>query len=131
KQKKMINAILIKVDKDVVPRCYIVKDSKLISFQVSDDFSEIMQATGLSDLNNKEIFEGDILYRKVYDTLIGDTLGKWLHEYVEVEWKNGGWFAKDELLSYQLTDGVDKNGRYQTAFVCVGNIYENHYLIEV
>lgn len=100
--------------------------------EVIFDDIELMQSTGLKDKNGVEIFEGDILHRKVHVILLGTDLNKWVDEYVHVEWKYGGWHVGEDLLEFVLEEGIDRHtGCTQTALEVLGNIYENPELLEV
>lgn len=91
----------------------------------------LMQSTGLKDKNGVEIFEGDILHRKVHVILLGTDLNKWVDEYVHVEWKYGGWHVGEDLLEFVLEEGIDRHtGCTQTALEVAGNVYENPELLE-
>lgn len=91
---------------------------------------EIMQSTGLKDKNGVEIFESDILHRKVHVILLGTDLNEWIDEYVRVEWKYGGWHVGEDLMEFVLEGGPDCNtGCYQTAMEVIGNIYEQPELL--
>ena len=91
-----------------------------------------MQSTGLKDKNGVEIFEGDIVHRKVHLVLFGSDLNKWIDEYACVEWKYGGWHVGEDLLDFILDEGVDRHTLCrQTAIEIAGNIYENPELLEV
>ncbi|ATV34654.1 YopX family protein [Fusobacterium pseudoperiodonticum] len=77
---------------------------------------ELMQYTGLKDKNNKEIYEGDILF---------ESFGE---RYYKVVFENGGFRAEfkgdfDEH-SFDLIDVVAQGCEI------VGNIYENSELIK-
>lgn len=71
---------------------------------------KIMQYTGLKDKNNKEIYEGDILF---------ESSGE---EYFKVVFEDGSFRAEDDKYSLDLED---------YAHICevVGNIYENPELL--
>ena len=78
---------------------------------------ELMQYTGLKDKNNKEIYEGDILF---------ESFGE---RYYKVVFENGGFRAEfkgdfDEH-SFDLIDVVAQGCEI------VGNIYENPELLKV
>ena len=93
---------------------------------------ELMQSTGLKDKNGVEIFEGDIVHRRVHLVLFGSDLNKWIDEYACVEWKYGGWHVGEDLLDLILDEGVDRHTLCrQTAIEIAGNIYENPELLEV
>lgn len=95
------------------------------------DEVELMQSTGLKDKNGVEIFEGDILHRKVHVILLGTDLNKWVDEYAYVEWKYGGWHVGEDLLEFVLEEGIDHHtGCKQTALEVIGNIYENPDLLD-
>ncbi|EOS7761135.1 hypothetical protein FAE01_RS07010 [Enterococcus hirae] len=96
------------------------------------DDIELMQSTGLKDKNGVEIFEGDILHRRVHVILSGTNLNEWVDEYIHVEWKYGGWHVGEDLLQFVIEEGIDRHTFFrQTAVEVVGNIYENSELLEV
>jgi len=77
---------------------------------------ELMQYTGLKDKNNKEIYEGDILF---------ESFGE---RYYKVVFENGGFRAEFKVdfdeHSFDLIDVVAQGCEI------VGNIYENPELME-
>ena len=93
---------------------------------------ELQQFTGLKDKNGKEIYEGDILRRKVYEDA----------EYSTgfVDWRYGG-FCLQEIKMAQLQ--INDDYKYQDEFYMqdginfswefcevIGNLYENPELLE-
>lgn len=82
----------------------------------------LMQYTGLKDKNGKEIYEGDLMmtddmYHDYEDGVAINALpdGK----IVQVEFRDGAFFARDEFLF-----------EFATAWEIIGNIYENPELLE-
>ena len=86
-----------------------------VSYREFNDI-ELIQYTGLKDKNNKEIYEGDILF---------ESFGE---RYYRVIFKNGSFsteFKGDfEEYSFDLIDVVAQSCEV------VGNIYENPELME-
>lgn len=82
-------------------------------YYLNADFDEIelMQYTGLKDMDGKEIYEGDILFESFRE------------EYFKVVFENGSFRAEVDEYSLDLED---------YAHICevVGNIYENPELLE-
>lgn len=78
---------------------------------VSTEDIELMQYTGLKDMREKEIYEGDILF---------ESFGE---KYYKVVFENGSFRAEIEEYSLDLMD---------VAHCCeiIGNIYKNPELIK-
>lgn len=72
---------------------------------------ELIQYTGLKDMMEKEIYEGDILF---------EILGE---EYFKVIFENGSYRAENEEYSLDLSE-------YAHFCEIVGNVYENLELIK-
>jgi uncharacterized phage protein (TIGR01671 family) len=73
---------------------------------------ELMQYTGLTDKNGKEIYEGDIIHLK-FGELNANLVVKW-DKYMGLKYHNGGWTS---LVH------VDTHGEV------IGNIFENPELL--
>jgi len=69
---------------------------------------ELMQYTGLTDKNGKEIYEGDIIHLK-FSELNANLVVKW-DKYMGLKYHNGGWTSMVH---------VDTHGEV------IGNIFEN------
>lgn len=87
------------------------------------DEIELMQSTGLRDMNNREIFEGDIVqFEDCYE--VSDFL------YINtgiIEWCQGGFYVtnRDSVSMEDLLDGD------LLEVTIIGNVYENPELLEV
>lgn len=85
------------------------------------DEIELMQSTGLKDKNGKEIFEGDILAVEADDGVI----------ILKVSWddEHALFVIKTKKFNEEtaLAELVDDNSY---PFEVIGNIYENHELLE-
>ncbi|WP_335969228.1 YopX family protein [Fusobacterium polymorphum] len=92
----------------------VYKDT--VSYRKFEDI-ELMQYTGLKDKNNKEIYEGDVLF---------ESFGE---RYYKVVFENGSFRAEFEgdfeEYSFDLIDVVAQGCKI------VGNIYENPELLKV
>lgn len=78
---------------------------------------ELMQSTGLKDKNNKEIFEGDILFGHAGEDFL---------EIVEFDIEEGKWTRRDIWYNSKLD--LSENNEFMEI---IGNIYENPELLEV
>lgn len=113
---------------------YTIKDElqSYVDYNVLVDKDSIGQYIGLSDINDKEIFEGDILVENRYPYYSNEKLN-----YVGiVEFKYSSWKVvlkcvdKDKYgISDGLTDiNIDNDG-FQNMEI-IGNIYQNPELLE-
>jgi len=80
------------------------------------DTIKLMQFTGLSDKNGKEIYEGDIVSWKPTRGELISTIA-WSDE-------NGGWVAL-----HSPTEGKKVDQMYMDNFEVIGNIHENKDLL--
>lgn len=113
---------------------YITKDElqSYVDYNVLVDENTIGQYIGLSDINDKEIFEGDILVENRYPYFSNEKLN-----YVGiVEFKYSSWKVVLKCINkdkYGISDGltdinVDNDG-FQNMEI-IGNIYQNPELLE-
>lgn len=94
-------------------------------------YRNLMQYTGLKDINGVEIYEGDIVHRRTHLVLYGSDLDDMVDNYYLVEWKYGGWHIGEDLIDLVSEAGI--NGQTlceETALQVVGNIYENPELLQ-
>ena len=88
--------------------------------RVSFDDVELMQYTGVKDKNGKEIYEGDIVLIKLYET------STW-HKTV-VGFKKGAFIA--DLIDKEDYVYIFHHGFTGDDFEIIGNVYENKNLLE-
>lgn len=103
----------------------IINDVKNEAFNEFFDEEEfvLMQSTGLKDKNGKEIYEGDIIEKKV----------RYFPTYrIEKEREIVEWFNNDTTGFYPFNDYNLETDRYNFSkdFEVIGNIYENKELIK-
>jgi len=99
-------------------------------FPGTPDAFIVMQYTGLKDMNGKEIYEGDII--DIHQTVNGCNL-------FVIVWSDIGFSARyliDGEISREYEYGIEELldvyiGKYEKSVEVVGNIYENHELLEV
>ena len=113
-----------------------------LALSADDGFYSIMQSTGLEDKNGKEIFEGDILkfndewaeydYCGYVDGVtegincVEVVRGEACFEFGKTKLPESALFAiEDEHFKFK--DFIKDEGR---KFEIIGNIYENHELLE-
>ena len=80
---------------------------------------ELMQFTGLTDKNGREIYEGDIFQEKTKNPKTGKRVPSWC-----VVWKDG--MFTDEFGDKTLGELL----RYSLEIEVLGNIYENPELLK-
>ena len=91
-----------------------------------NDYNILMQCTGLKDKNGKLIYEGDVLYENMINTVFPK--GK----YWIVEWNNNNAQFFIELINKtgnSLTDTWHL-ARHNLDYEVIGNIYENKELLD-
>jgi uncharacterized phage protein (TIGR01671 family) len=114
----------------------IIKDSQTLGCK--DDDWQIQQYTGLTDKNNKEIYEGDILR---FDPDIRDLIGGnciysnlghvWIYSLadgVTISY-NHPYSEMSDSWSDIVARGIGEN--HPLSYEVVGNIYENPELLNV
>lgn len=91
---------------------------------------EFMQYTGLLDKNGKEIYEGDIVHYRDYDTNIN-------HNRPGDDWEKSGTayieFNEGAFKLYELEDGDIEHGALIEEWAdceIIGNVYQNPELLE-
>ena len=87
-----------------------------LEIAIKDGGCELMQFTGLTDRNGKEIFEGDVISHKVHPNVRG-----------EVYYEDGGFFFNHykEFKTSSLRDW-----HMGSAMEVLGNIYSNPELLK-
>lgn len=90
----------------------------------------IMQSTGLTDKNGKEIFEGDLLRWEYSDGSGGGVVqvkrcdsGSWYREFVSGN-DTSDYYASDAFIIHMARENPYVTHAHQTCEV-IGNIYEN------
>lgn len=86
-------------------------------FLPNSEGNKVMQYTGIKDINNKEIYEGDIVEIYPMD-LFENTVFKG-----EVKFSDGSWIVDNEKDCKYLFTETDENK-------VIGNIYENEELLK-
>jgi uncharacterized phage protein (TIGR01671 family) len=91
----------------------------------SEDFSEVMQYTGLKDKNGVEIYENDILYSKSELKTVRDMKGTGVYKetFSKVYFENGCFKTSDSIgsISKEIVEEF---------YEVIGNVYENPELIK-
>ena len=106
---------------DYLTKPFTLDDVVMGKVQFTTKDSTVMQYTGLKDKNGKEIYEGDIIYRKT--RLFSDSPWKEVRYVIRFDEKEGAFLA----------DGITGLRHYfeiRDPFEVIGNIYENPELIK-
>jgi len=90
---------------------------------------ELMQFTGLTDLNGTEIYEGDIIAYSYREKQGDETVRIVKEKGHEVVYKNGCFFLNNEPLGYEWEEDKFVECDTQKWATVIGNIYENSELI--
>jgi uncharacterized phage protein (TIGR01671 family) len=102
-------------------------------YKVMDIDAKLMQYTGLKDKNGKEIYEGDVVKFKLFES-IGDVFGfvQWWKESAKFAVSRYKWITNDGRLieGKHASGGFPMNQIRTDTFEIIGNIYENPDLAE-
>lgn len=126
RRKEFRNDIFICVDGKIYSFSKETPYGKAISY-VNEEFIKLMQYTGFKDVNDKEIYDGDILDFTIFQYGGNDSQDK---GYVVIE--EVGIFIKtdfndDEFTKeFDLVEAVINDDELKV----IGNIYENPELLE-
>jgi uncharacterized phage protein (TIGR01671 family) len=97
----------------------------------------LMQFTGLYDINEREIYEGDILKVHKFIEVFGENAGASegeLEFIAEVQYLDVGVFLKTTKIAYDdITYSgfvACMEGLHEDSFEVIGNKYEHDYLLE-
>ncbi|UQB60378.1 hypothetical protein KCZ48_10100 [Lactiplantibacillus plantarum] len=89
----------------------VIVDGKNETWDIKNDDVELLQFTGLTDMNGKDIYEGDILENRKYRSIVKFASGKFLADVV-------GTINKFDLIGETHGSKV------------IGNVHENPELLE-
>lgn len=93
----------------------LVSTSDLGFGVIGDDKCVLMQYTGLTDKNGKEIYEGDIVKSE-----------QWTPEIYRVWFSRGGFCFSNDTTDIEYVN----DAKYLEQFEVIGNIYENPELLK-
>lgn len=88
------------------------------------DHVEVMQSTGLTDKNGKEIFEGDILQEQ------GDSQRIGIVEWRKSDYGQGHLYCLKQIKEYLHSADDYYGGFNEGDYEIIGNIYENLELLQ-
>lgn len=87
----------------------------------------VMQYTGLKDMNNVEIFEGDIVKRTYLDGMFGRThIGEVVYDKEYARYV----ISKPQKYTEPKTEDMRNTLSDRITYEVIGNIYQNKHLLE-
>ena len=124
--KWMCDVTNISFDSKFVDICQQGDTERCIEMSVEFDEIKLMQSTGLTDKNGKEIFDGDIVRTTRFLGRADEIGGFYEYEkdYVGVvKVLEGSWVIDTGIVAVRLWSEIDESE-------VLGNIYENPELLE-
>lgn len=98
--------------------------------EIMDDYTDriiLMQYTGLKDVNNVEIFEGDIVKRTYLDGMFGRThIGEVVYDKEYTRYV----ISKPQKYTEPKTEDIRNTLSDRITYEVIGNIYQNKHLLE-
>ena len=93
-----------------------------------DDEGILMQYTGLTDKNSKEIYEGDILVSKHFEKYIDE----WIRRICYVSFENGCFLATETECKFGVStlEDIISDGDGTWTVKIIGNIFETPELLK-
>ena len=96
------------------------------NYDFDEDFI-LMQYTGLKDVNNVEIFEGDIVKRTYLDGMFGRThIGEVVYDKEYARYV----IRKPQKYTEPKTEDMRNTLSDRITYEVIGNIYQNKHLLE-
>ncbi len=120
--KWMCDVTNISFDSKFLDICYQGDTERCTEMSVEFDEIEFMQSTGLRDMNNREIFEGDIVQ---FEDCYTESDFLYINKGI-VKWSQGS-FTVTNRNSVEMEDLLDGD---VLDVKIIGNIYENKEFLE-